>query len=199
MLNKTNFLKQKGQYGYTLIELLVSITIFSAIIGMGSTILATGYLAGRSMTTQQAKINRDISFINDTIYQKSINANVKNAVTGINGFMIIDTSTGATNAANGNLLALASSGPTGDVCSYIGWNKTEDKKLYIYSENCNNGLKKTIDTSKAKLLSSSDGIFSDFNLEYSSLKPQLFKLTMSEIDPKGTNKTSVRNTYNVNY
>lgn len=63
--------------GFTIIELLIVIFIFSTVMIMASSSFATSYISGRTNSSSSMEANRSLSLVLDIIGQKMANANEK--------------------------------------------------------------------------------------------------------------------------
>lgn len=79
--------------GFTIIELLVVIFIFSIVMILTSSAFTTSFLAGRTRSTGSQEANRSLSLILDVIGQKMTNASGKTTVssTVVSGFHVDNT------------------------------------------------------------------------------------------------------------
>lgn len=106
---------------FTMIELLVTIFIFSVVMILASISLTTGFISGRTSSAGSLEVNRSLTLVLDIIGQKMVNASGKHA--GIYGF----SATGG--PTDGSLTIYLKD----NTCAYF---KKEDDAIKMAQGNC---------------------------------------------------------------
>lgn len=73
--------KKHYYFGFTLVEMLVSLFIFSIILAMSSTMLIISYQSSRTFSVKKSNINDNLDFISKVLRDKVENANDKETIT----------------------------------------------------------------------------------------------------------------------
>lgn len=188
------------QSAYTLVEMLIAISIFSSLLIISSTALSISYTTGRTSSMQKQKINRDMIFISELIRSAMINANTADVGTGIRGFKII------TDASNNSIIGIASAGSPNQ-CTFFGF---LNNAIYEFQGNCPSSFPTSVDNTFQRI-SSSDIKFTQFSVDGPSLVSpppsgafttiSRFTLTFAAVDTIGivTTPYSLKNTYYLSY
>jgi hypothetical protein len=166
---------------FTLIEVLVSVTIFICVIVIGSTAFSVNYIGGQPNSIRQNKINSDMQFITETIRTKADSANFKFTHGGyeLKGFN-----------ATSNMISFASVGsPT--QCTFIGYDGKS--AMYMFQENCS-GDHINVDAN-FKRISSADVKITGFDVSTTDNNSRLLKVIIKATDSQGSNPTEINNTY----
>lgn len=133
--------------GFSLIEFLVGVFIFSLVFGM--TIISVKLASGKVASSQNKTVSIELRNAIETISQKMNNANAHKTIRNflgdedereIYGFSVIEPS--PPNPPN-NILAIATSGNQ-DSCAFIA---VIEKRLYMHENNCQTAVP-NIDTIK---------------------------------------------------
>lgn len=185
--------------GFTLIEILIVIAIFSMVVAISMSSLSFGYTSGKTKTVQEKKINRDLNLILDTIRYKMQNANVYVPMNeyapkiDIWGFNVNQSS---------KMLAIATAA-TMNQCTFIGFDSAT-QAIWMLQENCKSGgMRSTVDTAVFKRMTSKDVNITDFSLTPSSplgtAYPTQLIMQITATDINGNNEAIIKNTYNLSY
>lgn len=176
--------------GFTMVEILVVMFIFSSVMIIASSSLAQGFLTGRLHSTSSQETNRSLSLVFDIIGQKMANANLSVAIPGVtekvNGF-----------GYQGTRLIIASKGGD-DVkkCSFYEW---QVDKVMMAQNDCSSvpvNLDNRVTTDKIKITSF------DFTTESVLLntgQSPYLSLDISAEDAITKTKMSMETIYNIPY
>ena len=183
----------KSKRGLTLIELLITVFIFSIVLVIISTTFVRGFMVGRVRSSSTKDINRDLNLATALISQKMTNANATafTLTSKIYGFKKI-TVTG------GDILAIASSSPSTQ-CTYFG---IHDSVLYMKQDTCS-VLPTNVTNLTEKITTGTTNItaFELSGYSYvatSHISPYVTVNIIGE-DPKTGAKVTLHETYSLNY
>lgn len=202
----------KQNKAFTIIEILVVIFLFSALILLSSSSLVIGFVSGRLHSSSDKALNRDLSFIMDTVRQKMASANTEyDGAKFVNeraiyGFNII-------NNEGQEKLAIASNSEPEDQCFLIGLLQT-DQAIYAMQDVCGSpghlstlAVEPVNEATKWKKLTSNGITITNFSFTPSiitnPLDPQAvipsFTLTITGTDTRTGATMTLTDTFTVSY
>lgn len=126
--------------GFTMVELLVSVFIFSGIMILATSSLSLGFMSGRLHSTSSQEASRSMNLLFDIIGQKMANANGHYSGGGENyyGFKVLNPEPGNEDIQT---LVIVSKNIEGDTdrfqCTYIG---KRDAKIMMAQKECGESL-----------------------------------------------------------
>lgn len=120
--------------GFTLIEMLVVLFIFSAVVVIGLSAVITTYVVGRTHSSETADINRELNLIFETISQKMANANADATI----NFSGTSADIKKFGVGNGNILTIVSEG-TPKQCTFF-YRNADKNTLNMIQEDCDGAV-----------------------------------------------------------
>ena len=113
-----------------MVELMITVFIFSAVMILATSSLSLGFMSGRLHSTSSQEANRSMNLAFDIIGQKMANANERYNGTGANfyGFQVINDGSPVVET-----LVIVSKGDPDPICTYIG---KRDKLLKMAQKTC---------------------------------------------------------------
>lgn len=191
---RNHYLKSRG---FTLIELIVTIFIFSFVIIIAASSISTGFMTGRLHSTSSQEANRNANLFFDILGQKMANANANK--NDIYGFRLLSA---------GKILAIASQEGSDGECTYFGIKPNTDA-LYMKQQSCvlsaatPSQLTNKITSDKIKVTDFSFEKAPDYNSYFQTtldetLAPYLF-VTITLEDSKTNIKENFQSAYNIPY
>lgn len=187
----------KYNRGYTLVELLVALFIFSAVVVIGLSAVTTGFTSGNLTSETNKSLNQDLNMIMQTITQKMANANAQTDTFKIGdtdnkiyGFKFISS----------NLLVIASSSTDpsspGAQCTFIG---SANQALYMVQKTCGS-FNPTDEFKEQTKISAASSKITSFELSGQNFDPAsktnpYLEVKISSQDPKNTVKSDVQTAY----
>lgn len=183
--------------GLTLVELLVTIFIFSAILIIVSTTFVRGFMVGRVKSSSTKDINRDLNLATALISQKMTNANTKVTLSGSN------TVYGFGKFNSDNILAIASTYLYSSTqCTFFG---VKDQALYMKQvDDCSSSTVVPAVASLDQKITTGTTNITHFDLTGNNFLPSEKKLPYITVnitgeDPKTGAKVTLEETYSLNY
>lgn len=195
--------------GFTLVETLITLAIFSIVIIMGSSAFAIGYVTGNPASIAQKRVNRDMETIMETIRYKIQTANKKDKLgpDDVWGFRVYPNQNLFNDGGTYNMIVTSSNTTdSNNQCTYIILDKS-DFMLKMSQSKCknlsgNDSVRKEdfspISSGNIKITNFS---FTNSEWEYNDTEKKIpkFTLTITGKDKKLQNQLTLKDTYILPY
>jgi prepilin-type N-terminal cleavage/methylation domain-containing protein len=184
--------------GFTLVEILIAITVFTTLIIISSSLFVQSYVSGRPTSIAKNKLNNDLLLVSKTLRQKMNNASAKatfhsgfGSSTTVHGFSL-----NSGEPDNPSLLTIVSrdqQNPTKPICTFFIF----DKSLWMKEETCSSFPTDLNDHTDYQKLTSTDTNLTTYELK--QINPMELKLTNFTLVDNKDNKATFQDTYNIGY